>query len=257
MSTLERAIEIAAAAHAGQVDKAGAPYILHPLRVMMSVRAPHERMAAVLHDVVEDTSITLADLEAEGFPREVIDAIGALTKSKGESRIDAARRAAAHPIARVVKLADVADNMDLTRIPNPTESDHARLRQYAEVKALLETAASDYEVSFSCAECGAVAGVVRLRTSELGVCLEVSSFTSELKVPARELSRSIEQLQCAMRSAQSLYELDFELAPYYCPTCELTFCGAHWRTRDVFDEDGFHDSIRGVCARGHERMLED
>ena len=90
MSTLEKAIEIAARAHTGQVDKAGAPYILHPLRLMMAVRRPNERMAAVLHDVVEDTDVTLDDLRAAQFQEEVLDAVDALTKRKGESRIDAA-----------------------------------------------------------------------------------------------------------------------------------------------------------------------
>ena len=68
MSTLERAIEIAAKNHAGQLDKGGQPYVLHPLRLMLAVQGSHERMAAVLHDVVEDTSVTLEDLAAEGFP---------------------------------------------------------------------------------------------------------------------------------------------------------------------------------------------
>jgi GTP diphosphokinase / guanosine-3',5'-bis(diphosphate) 3'-diphosphatase len=137
MATLERAIEIAARAHAGQVDKGGYPYILHPLRVMLSVDTTHQRIAAVLHDVVEDTAITLADLSAEGFPSAVIDAIFALTKTAGEGRIAAAHRAAANPIARVVKLADVADNMNLARIPNPTEKDFARLKEYEQVRAIL------------------------------------------------------------------------------------------------------------------------
>jgi (p)ppGpp synthase/HD superfamily hydrolase len=125
---LERAIEIAANAHAGQVDKANQPYILHP-----------ERLAAVLHDVVEDTPITFDDLENERFPKDVIDAVRALTKLDGESRIEAASRAVQDPIARVVKLADVADNMDMSRIPNPTEKDHARLREYADVREILLT----------------------------------------------------------------------------------------------------------------------
>jgi guanosine-3',5'-bis(diphosphate) 3'-pyrophosphohydrolase len=142
MSTIERAIEIAARAHAGQVDKAGAPYIFHPLRLMLAVRTPQERMAAVLHDVVEDTSVTLDDLKEEGFPKDVLDAVFALTKTKGEGRIDAAHRAAANPIARAVKLADVTDNMDLRRIANPTEKDYARLKDYEQVKAILEAAAS-------------------------------------------------------------------------------------------------------------------
>jgi GTP diphosphokinase / guanosine-3',5'-bis(diphosphate) 3'-diphosphatase len=137
MSTIEQAIEIAARAHAGQIDKAGAPYILHPLRVMLSVSHPHERMAAALHDVVEDTSVTLDDLRVHGFPEEVLTAVHALTKTKGEARLAAAARAAANPIARVVKLADVSDNMDLKRIATPTEKDFARLKEYEQVRALL------------------------------------------------------------------------------------------------------------------------
>lgn len=137
MSTLERAIAIAATAHVGQVDKAGQPYILHPLRVMLRLDSPHERMAAVLHDVVEDTSVTLDQLVAEGFPAEVLSAIDALTKRSNETRLQAARRAAEHPLARRVKLADNAENMDLSRIANPTEKDFARLKEYEEVRALL------------------------------------------------------------------------------------------------------------------------
>jgi (p)ppGpp synthase/HD superfamily hydrolase len=134
MATLERAIAIAAAAHAGQVDKAGQPYILHPLRVMLRVATEHERMAAVLHDVVEDTDVTLHALAAEGFASEVIAAVEALTKRPGESRMQAAERAAANPIARVVKLSDNAENMDLSRIANPTAEDYARLEEYKLVR---------------------------------------------------------------------------------------------------------------------------
>lgn len=137
MPTLERAIAIAAAAHAGQTDKAGQPYILHPLRVMLRVAQPEERMAAVLHDVVEDTDVTLAQLRAEGFPEPVVDAVEALTKRPGETRLEAAARAAGHPIALRVKLADNAENMDLSRIPQPTPRDHARLQEYEAVRALL------------------------------------------------------------------------------------------------------------------------
>ena len=137
MSTLERAIELAARAHAGQVDKAGQLYILHPLRLMLAVRGQHERIAAVLHDIVEDTAVTFADLAAEGFAPEVVAAVRALTKHDGEKRIDAARRAAADPVARAVKLADVTDNMDLSRLPAPTDKDFARLKEYEQVRAIL------------------------------------------------------------------------------------------------------------------------
>jgi GTP diphosphokinase / guanosine-3',5'-bis(diphosphate) 3'-diphosphatase len=137
MSTLEHAIEIAARAHAGQVDKGGQPYILHPLRVMLRLAAEHERMAAVLHDVVEDTSVTLDELRAAGFPPPVLMAVDALTKRPGESRLEAAARAAADPIALEVKLADNAENLDISRIAQPTAEDYARLKQYEEVRALL------------------------------------------------------------------------------------------------------------------------
>ena len=137
MPTIERAIEIAATAHAGQRDKAGQPYIFHPLRVMLRVDGAHEQMAAVLHDVVEDTSVTLDNLAQEGFPSEVLRAIAALTKLPGETRLEAAARAPADPVARKVKLADNAENMDLSRIPNPTDKDYARCREYEEVRALL------------------------------------------------------------------------------------------------------------------------
>jgi guanosine-3',5'-bis(diphosphate) 3'-pyrophosphohydrolase len=137
MATLERAIEIAARAHAGQIDKAGQPYILHPLRLMLAVRTPHERMAAILHDVVEDTPLTFDDLAGEGFPPEVIEAVRALTKLEGESRIEAAKRAVRNPIARAVKLADVTDNMDLGRIAEPGEKDFARLKEYEQVRRIL------------------------------------------------------------------------------------------------------------------------
>jgi len=137
MATLERAIQIAVSAHAGQVDMSGQPYVLHPLRVMFSVTSSQERMAAILHDVVEDTSTTLENLMEEGFHEEVIEAVRALTKLDGESRIDAAKRAVRNPIAREVKLADVADNMDMSRIPNPTEKDYARLREYEKVREIL------------------------------------------------------------------------------------------------------------------------
>ena len=137
MATLERAIEIAAQAHAGQVDKAGAPYVLHPIRVMLRMHTTDEQIAGVLHDVVEDSAWRLEDLVAEQFSPQVVSAIEALTKRPGESRVEAARRAAEHAIARKVKLADNAENMDLSRIAQPTEKDYARIAEYEQVRAIL------------------------------------------------------------------------------------------------------------------------
>ena len=130
MATLERAIAIAAEAHTGQVDKAGAPYILHPIRVMLRVTSIEEQMTAVLHDIVEDTTITLDMLLAEGFPIEVVRAVDALTKRSGETYEAFVARAAMDPIGRSVKLADLAENSDLTRIQSPTTKDIERVEKY-------------------------------------------------------------------------------------------------------------------------------
>lgn len=135
MSDLERAIALATAAHAGQIDKAGAPYILHPLRLMLRVQTDAERLAAMLHDVVEDTPFTLDDLRRFGFGADVVDAVQALTKRPDEKGTDDGyfrfvERAARHPVARAVKLADLEDNMDLSRIADPTEKDHERIERY-------------------------------------------------------------------------------------------------------------------------------
>lgn len=139
MSTVERAIAIAAEAHAGQVDKAGAPYILHPLRVMLSLSTDEERMAGVLHDVCEDCPGWDFDrLRAEGFPEAVIAALRSLTKREGEDYDAFVRRAAADPIGRRVKRADLADNADLSRIAQPTEKDRARLEKYKRAIATLD-----------------------------------------------------------------------------------------------------------------------
>jgi (p)ppGpp synthase/HD superfamily hydrolase len=138
MSTLERAIAIAAEAHAGQTDKGGQPYVLHPLRVMLRVATESERIAAVLHDVVEDSDVSLQALSAQGFSDDVVCAVEALTKRPGETRLEAAHRAAANAIARVVKLADNAENLDVSRIPEPTPGDFARLEEYRKVRAILE-----------------------------------------------------------------------------------------------------------------------
>jgi (p)ppGpp synthase/HD superfamily hydrolase len=131
VSTLERAIAIAAQAHAGQVDKAGAPYVLHPLRMMLRLSSNDERIVAVLHDVCEDCpGWTLDRLRAEGFPDHVVEALGSVTKREGEDYDAFVRRAAQNPIGRRVKLADLHDNSDLSRIAAPTPRDFERIEKY-------------------------------------------------------------------------------------------------------------------------------
>ena len=137
MATLEQAISLAAKQHEGQVDKANAPYLLHPLRVMLNVPTIEHKIVAVLHDILEDTETTIEDLYQFGFQEHIIDAIVALTKKQGETRLEAAQRARQNPIARVVKLADINDNMDLSRIQSPTVKDFERLKEYQQVRDLL------------------------------------------------------------------------------------------------------------------------
>jgi len=140
MSTLEKAIALAATQHAGQLDKGGQPYILHPLRLMLQFSNPTLQIIAVLHDILEDTSTTAEDLEALGFSAEIIQAIQALTKQTGESRLEAAKRTTLNPLATQVKYVDVLDNMNLTRINNPTARDFARLEEYKEVLEIFKQA---------------------------------------------------------------------------------------------------------------------
>jgi guanosine-3',5'-bis(diphosphate) 3'-pyrophosphohydrolase len=140
MKPLERAIGIAVQAHCGQIDKAGAPYILHPLRLMLRMETESEMMAAVLHDVVEDGhGWTLQRLAGEGIPADVVEAVGHLTKRPEEEADYEAfiRRAGMNPMARRIKLADLEDNMDLRRIASPTERDLARIEKYRKAHALL------------------------------------------------------------------------------------------------------------------------
>jgi guanosine-3',5'-bis(diphosphate) 3'-pyrophosphohydrolase len=141
--TLEDALILAADKHRGQKDKAGNPYILHPLRVMHHLghaATPEERLAAVLHDVVEDCDVTLADLRALGYAEAVVAAVDALTKRPEEEDdyFAAIRRAGADPIARRVKIADLTDNLDLSRIAAPSARDHARIERYRQALAMLQ-----------------------------------------------------------------------------------------------------------------------
>ncbi|HSM56658.1 MAG TPA: HD domain-containing protein [Candidatus Sulfomarinibacteraceae bacterium] len=131
MSLLEKAISLALRAHRGQVDRCGQPYILHPLHLMLQMDTDAERMAAVLHDVVEDTDVTLADLEEEGFPQEVLQAVRLLTHDRPDNPYEAYVRALKeNPIARKVKLADLQHNMDLRRLDRVEQKDMERLQRY-------------------------------------------------------------------------------------------------------------------------------
>ena len=138
---VSRARAIAAAAHAGQVDKAGAPYFSHPARVAAAQSDSAARCAAYLHDVVEDCpGWTLARLAEEGMPPDVIAAVDALTKRVDEDSEAYLARVLANPLAVRVKIADLRDNMDLSRIAHPSGKDFARLERYKRMLPRLEAA---------------------------------------------------------------------------------------------------------------------
>ena len=136
---LERAIEIAVAAHKGAVDKGGQPYILHPLAVMMDLKTDQEKIVGVLHDVVEDTDWTFEALIEEGFSEEVIEALRSVTKSDSDSSyLDFIERAKANAIGRNVKIADLKHNMDLSRIHSISNLDLERFERYKKSLEILE-----------------------------------------------------------------------------------------------------------------------
>lgn len=138
---VRRARDIAQAAHAGQVDKAGAPYFAHPARIAASLDDPAARCVAYLHDVVEDCrDWTLARLREEGMPPEIVAAVDALTKRAGEDTEAYLARVLANPLAVRVKIADLRDNMDLSRIAAPSAKDYARLEKYKRMLPRLEAA---------------------------------------------------------------------------------------------------------------------
>ena len=133
MATLERAMEIARQAHAGQIDKAGADYIEHPLRVMEMGENEEQKIVGVLHDVVEDSDWTFEMLEAEGFSSEVITALKCVTKLSEEEDYDHfIGRVLTNELAMRVKLLDLEDNMDLARLAECTEADVKRNQKYKE-----------------------------------------------------------------------------------------------------------------------------
>lgn len=129
----------------GQVDKAGQPYIHHPLRVMQNAQHPDAKIVAVLHDILEDTATSETDLRSLGFDENIIHAVLAVTKQDGESRFQAVQRTIKNPIACEVKLADLRDNMDLSRLPKISAKDLIRYKQYQKVQKILKETYAIYQ----------------------------------------------------------------------------------------------------------------
>lgn len=130
---------IATKAHEGQKDKAGAPYLLHILRVMMSVERMDEKIVALLHDVVEDSEVSVEELAYERFPKKILKAVELLTKTEKKTYEDYIQEIKNNDLARAVKLADLKDNMNITRLKKVTESDKLRIKKYKAAYNLLNS----------------------------------------------------------------------------------------------------------------------
>ena len=134
------AYNIASKAHKGQKDKGGEDYFKHPLAVSNKLSGKKEKIVALLHDVIEDTDVTVNDLKEAGFSDEVVLAVSAITKKAGEDYEEYLNRVKQNPIALRVKIADMEHNSDISRIKNPKEKDLKRLEKYKiRLKELRET----------------------------------------------------------------------------------------------------------------------
>ena len=133
-----KALRISFEAHKNQIDKAGVPYVYHPYEVASHMNDEYSTCVALLHDVIEDSTITLEDLKTEGFPREILDALICMTHSKEVPYLEYVRQLKKNPIARSVKLADLANNSDLSRLPNISEKDLERIKKYKRAMEILK-----------------------------------------------------------------------------------------------------------------------
>ena len=286
---VDQAIELASRFHEGAVDKAGRPYIGHILRVVNAVDSHEEKLAAAMHDLLEDTPLTSGHLSCAGSPPGTILAVEALTRASGEGYEEFCQRAASHPVARVVKLADVADNADEGRLELLEPEEAARLRsKYQRARSILSQAPEarpektqrEYEAEFAtigipqeigeswstfwCGECGLPAGTLTLVFSEVpdslggpvGYRLVLNTFLGSMAPPTDD--DEVEHVQALLENgdAQSFYDRDPELAPFWCPRCRVSYCNDHWQQVTKLDE-GFYDEVIGMCPHGHRRQLSD
>ncbi|EJP18886.1 HD domain protein [Streptococcus oralis SK304] len=127
---LELALSIATEAHGGQFDKAGIDYIEHPIFVASQVDSEEEKAVALLHDVIEDSSVTAEELLNAGLPETVVTAVQILSKKKGQDYQTYLKTVKSNPLARAVKLADLKHNSDLSRLETITDKDLGGLEKY-------------------------------------------------------------------------------------------------------------------------------
>ncbi len=134
----KKAMQLCFAAHKDQVDKSGMPYVFHPFHLAEQMADELTTVAALLHDVVEDSQYTFEDLRQMGFPEEVLDALALLTHDDGTPYLDYVARLKHNPIARAVKLADLRHNSDLTRLDHVDVRAWQRVEKYRKAMELLK-----------------------------------------------------------------------------------------------------------------------
>ena len=130
MNIIEKSLEIALKAYSGQKDKAGQPYILHPLRIMAKMETEDEMSVAILHDVIEDSDYTANDLLNEGIPSNVVEAVQLLSKVEGENYDQFVDRVLTNNLASKVKKADIEDNINILRLDSVSDIDLKRVAKY-------------------------------------------------------------------------------------------------------------------------------
>lgn len=137
MATLEKALHLAINNHLGQKDRFDQPYIYHPIRIMMRMRSDEERIVALLHDLVEDTPISIQDLKKHGFSKEIIKAVDLLTRYPKQTYDEYIQGMKVSTLAMRVKIGDLEDNMDPRRFPSIDENAIKRIKKYSKYHKML------------------------------------------------------------------------------------------------------------------------
>lgn len=135
----KKALKLCFEVHKNQTDKSGMPYVFHPFHLAEQMKDEYTVCTALLHDVVEDSHLTLEDLRNYGFPDEVVNAVALMTHEENVTYFDYVRKIKTNPVAAAVKLADLEHNMDLTRIDNPTAHDLERAEKYKTAALILKS----------------------------------------------------------------------------------------------------------------------
>jgi len=139
----KKALKVAFKAHKDQKDRSGLPYILHPVHVAEQMKTEDTCVVAILHDVIEDTDLTLEDLREKGFTETQLRGVDLMTHREDEDYFDYVRKLSGDPVARTVKRADLLHNLDSTRLSKVSEKDEKRYAKYRKALEILDRAEAE------------------------------------------------------------------------------------------------------------------